>query len=113
MAIQTSASRYIYAEEEGSDLAVLFLFVTFTRSDEVPDKYAMITVYVNPQNETLVNAFIDRIYYDELNATQTSLQNFQHLYTAQLAQAEAFANHSVTTSDIESSVIQAAMQRAN
>lgn len=108
--IEPTQARYIYAEEEGADLAVLFLFVTFTRADDAALKYAMITVYVNPQDETLVNAFIDRIFYDELRADISSAQGFQTLYEAQLVLAEAFPNTTLTIAELTAEVIERAMQ---
>lgn len=107
--IGPKSAKWIYTETSDSELAVLHLFVNFTRQSE-GDYYAMMTIYVNHLEETLVDVFIDRVYNDELQLTISSAQSYQNMYQSMLSQVEAYANSVVQTGDITDTMIENAMR---
>lgn len=70
----------------------------------------MVTIYLNPINETFTAAFIDRMYNDELGLSISSAQSFENLYQVMYEQASSFPDSELYTDDISSSLIQSAMQ---
>ncbi len=113
VSISPEKTEWIFAESQTQELSVLYLFVTFGRIDKEGVFYAMITVYVDLEKELDLGRFIDRIYYDELGATLTSLQGFNNLYQAMLEQAKAFENTLLHVGEIEKATINRAMQGVN
>ena len=108
-AIQVLSGKYIYVEEvEPSELAVMHLFVSFIHTNENGPFFAMITIYLNPQTETYVDAFIDRLFLDELQADQSSAQGYVILYENMLVLAEALPNSEVYLDDLTPDLIERA-----
>jgi hypothetical protein len=108
--IAPQSAKWIYADDDTSNLSILYLFTAFGRSGSTGTFYAMVTIYVNKDTESLEAAFIDRIYYDELGASQSSAQAYQILYVNMLAQMQAIENRLVEEGVFTSEVIASAMQ---
>jgi hypothetical protein len=108
--ISPQTAKWIYSEETGENLSVLFLFTSFGRTGESGTFYAMMTIYLNKAEESVEASFIDRIYYDELGASQTSAQGYQSLYNGILEQRQAASNATVELGDLTFEVISSAMQ---
>lgn len=106
--ITPQSARWIYADDD-SNLGILYLFTAFGRSDSSSTFYAMTTIYVNKDSQSLEAAFIDRIYYDELGATISSAQGYQDLYDNMLSQTRENSFY-VEVGIISNDVISAAMQ---
>lgn len=107
--IEVLSGRYIYVEEkEASELAVMYLFVSFKHQNDNGPFYAMVTIYVNPKEKTYVDSFIDRVFNDELNLTISSAQSYENMYQAMLLQAESFPDSEVYLGDLTAELIQKA-----
>lgn len=109
VSINPETAKWIYADQEDSELSVLYLFVSFGRSGESSTFYAMLTVYINKVLEAEENTFIDRIYLDELGADQSSLTGFNIMYDNMLNQVNENELFTVELGDISSETIAAAM----
>ncbi len=108
--ISPQSAKWIYADDDASNLSILYLFTAFGRSGSEGTFYAMVTIYVNKDTESLEAAFIDRIYYDELGASKSSAQGYQELYVNMLAQVKAIEDRLVEEGVFTSDVILSAMQ---
>lgn len=108
--ISPQSAKWIYADDETSDLSILYLFTSFGRNGATETFYAMVTIYINKETESLEASFIDRIYYDELGATKSSAQGYKDLYDSMLAQMNEVEGRLVEEGVFSSTVIAAAMQ---
>jgi hypothetical protein len=104
------ASKWIYTYTEDESLSVFHLFVEFNIPNDERIKYAVITIYIDRDTESLVNSFIDRMFSDELESTVSSLQSYNTFYTTVLGDMQSVETHIVTVGNIETSDIQKAMQ---
>lgn len=84
--IQPQTAKWVYEEEEGVDLSFMYLFTSFKHTGGDQTYYAMLTIYINKESQTKEDTFIERLYLEELNATQSSQQGFNVLYDNMLKQ---------------------------
>jgi hypothetical protein len=108
--IDPIASKWIYTYAETESLSVFHLFVEFNIQDDGRIKYAILTNYIDRDQNAVENTFVDRMYNDELGADVSSLSSYNTFYTTVLGDMQSIPDHMVLTGVIELALITTAMQ---